>query len=215
MKTSGVFTIILSILPANVIGSISRAREVWVDPSMCDSDYDCADGYCCSDFGYCGDGPEHCGDGTHYTDSPTLDPTLEPTLAPYQDGPTCSIDADCSDGLCCSEYGYCGEGPEYCLDGRCGDGFPECSDNLCCSQYGYCGTGEYYVFLIFFISYSVHLFSYDTFLLGPDFCGGGCQGGPCQFPPDAIFNYCGTSWDHADATCGRTCPDGTDFEVSI
>ena len=58
------------------------------------------------------------------------------------------------------------------------------------------------------------LISYIS-ILGPDFCGGGCQGGPCQFPPDAIFNYCGTSWDDADATCGRTCPDGTDFEVSI
>ena len=148
MKTSGVFTIILilSILPANAIGSISRAREVWVDPSMCSCDDDCADGYCCSDFGYCGDGPEHCGDGTHYTDSPTVEPTVAPTLAPYQDGPTCSIDADCGDGLCCSEYGYCGEGPEYCLDGRCGDGFPECSDNQCCSQYGYCGTGEYNIY---------------------------------------------------------------------
>jgi chitinase len=35
----------------------------------------------------------------------------------------------------------------------CGPGSP-CSDNNCCSQYGYCGTGG-------------------------DYCGAGCQSGPC------------------------------------
>ncbi|KAL0413883.1 UNVERIFIED_CONTAM: Endochitinase EP3 [Sesamum radiatum] len=32
-----------------------------------------------------------------------------------------------------------------------------CESDLCCSQYGYCGTGD-------------------------DYCGDGCQGGPCYAP---------------------------------
>ncbi|CAI9770879.1 unnamed protein product [Fraxinus pennsylvanica] len=35
-----------------------------------------------------------------------------------------------------------------------------CSPDLCCSQYGYCGTGN-------------------------DYCGRGCQGGPCYAPPSS------------------------------
>lgn len=60
-----------------------------------------------------------------------------------------------------------------------------CSSDLCCSQYGYCGTGN-------------------------DYCGAGCQEGPCFAPPtpndvsvpdivtDAFFNGIA---DQADASC--------------
>ncbi|XP_022874843.1 endochitinase EP3-like [Olea europaea var. sylvestris] len=60
-----------------------------------------------------------------------------------------------------------------------------CSQDLCCSQYGYCGTGN-------------------------DYCGRGCQGGPCYAPPssngvsvpnivtDAFFNGIA---DHAASDC--------------
>jgi hypothetical protein len=30
---------------------------------------------------------------------------------------TCSIDQDCKAGQCCSSYGYCGLGPDYCRPG--------------------------------------------------------------------------------------------------
>ena len=64
-----------------------------------------------------------------------------------------------------------------------------CSENLCCSEYGYCGSSLAY-------------------------CGGGCQSGPCADTDEQYnYNYCGSSWDSADATCGRACPHGTDAEV--
>ncbi|XP_068667132.1 endochitinase EP3-like [Aristolochia californica] len=43
--------------------------------------------------------------------------------------------------------------PPFTLGQNCG-----CSDDLCCSRWGYCGTGE-------------------------DYCGVGCQAGPCNTPP--------------------------------
>jgi len=52
----------------------------------------------------------------------------------------------CGPGFCCSEWGYCGTGPEYCGSGgpgACGSG-PPCPQGLCCSQWGYCGTGPDY-----------------------------------------------------------------------
>jgi len=62
----------------------------------------------------------------------------------------------CSDpSLCCSQYGFCGSGIDYCdgfnpvsPDVPCGGEFVGngiCADSsLCCSQYGYCGTGTDY-----------------------------------------------------------------------
>ena len=77
----------------------------------------------------------------------------------------CSPAAPCSNGACCSKYGWCGTTPEYCavdqgcvsncsnepvgITNQCGPNLP-CSDGTCCSQWGWCGTG-------------------------PDYCGEGCQ----------------------------------------
>ncbi|KAH9302611.1 hypothetical protein KI387_014194, partial [Taxus chinensis] len=88
----------------------------------------------------------------------------------------------CSSNMCCSQYGFCGIGDDYCgkgcQQGPCyasntpipgtdiGDGIVlltflvvvyhncGCSSDMCCSQYGYCGIGDGY-------------------------CGKGCQQGPC------------------------------------
>lgn len=70
----------------------------------------------------------------------------------------------CPDGLCCSQYGYCGSTTDYCEaacqasfgvcesgsggnesrsdDGRCGPDFDDavCGETECCSGSGYCGT---------------------------------------------------------------------------
>eukprot|EP00951_Prasinocladus_malaysianus_P007564 scaffold54379_cov21-Prasinocladus_malaysianus.AAC.1 len=90
----------------------------------------------------------------------------------------------CTPGFCCSQWGFCGTGDDFCgagcqagpcssdnndlllspvaveddQGGRCGADFPgsTCPDHApCCSQWGYCGSGD-------------------------DFCGGGCQAGPCD-----------------------------------
>lgn len=53
----------------------------------------------------------------------------------------------CRDNCCCLEFGWCGNGPDFCSgsqggtcgNGRGGDGV--CSDSsLCCSNSGYCGA---------------------------------------------------------------------------
>ncbi|KAI2505082.1 Chitinase class I [Fragilaria crotonensis] len=52
----------------------------------------------------------------------------------------------CSDGTCCSQYGWCGTTAEHCKGtggspcggGNRGNGV--CNDGTCCSQYGWCGT---------------------------------------------------------------------------
>ncbi|KAL5574703.1 hypothetical protein UlMin_016402 [Ulmus minor] len=69
----------------------------------------------------------------------------------------------CETDLCCSQYGYCGTGDEYCGEGcQSGPCYPVtpaqncgCETDLCCSQNGSCGTGE-------------------------EYCGEGCQSGPCD-----------------------------------
>lgn len=60
---------------------------------------------------------------------------------------------NCVGGLCCSQYGWCGSGPEYCSNaavsvvGPCGSGNVGngiCDGGLCCSQHGWCGSGPKY-----------------------------------------------------------------------
>lgn len=55
----------------------------------------------------------------------------------------CSSSANCPSGYCCSKYGYCGTGPDYCAQGSCSSN-SQCPSGQCCSQYGYCGTGSDY-----------------------------------------------------------------------
>ncbi|ORX39490.1 glycoside hydrolase/deacetylase [Piromyces finnis] len=69
----------------------------------------------------------------------------------------------CSEGYCCSKYGWCGKTSDYCstgcqskfgicdgidntisTDGRCGHGYGICPEGQCCSSYGWCGKGEKY-----------------------------------------------------------------------
>lgn len=121
------------------------------------------DGHCCSKWGYCGTTPEYC--ESDAAPSPSVVEGAPPA-------PTYSVDAgmcaggDLGDGfcadesLCCSDWGYCGEGEAYCFttryykgdgeedsDGTCGgggigDGL--CATGLCCSQFGFCGEGDLY-----------------------------------------------------------------------
>lgn len=71
----------------------------------------------------------------------------------------CRASSDCAPGYCCSQYGYCGQGAEYCgSQGVCGNTGAPCGAGECCSQYGYCGTG-------------------------PDYCGGSNPPGGGNDPP--------------------------------
>lgn len=51
----------------------------------------------------------------------------------------------CEDSnLCCSKYGWCGNGAAHCQNNYCGGGTVGngicANQNLCCSEYGYCGS---------------------------------------------------------------------------
>mmetsp|Transcript_26890 Transcript_26890/g.64535 ORF Transcript_26890/g.64535 Transcript_26890/m.64535 type:complete len:846 (+) Transcript_26890:343-2880(+) len=122
-------------------------------------------GFCCSKWGYCGTTAEYCED-----DSIAPTPSIVPGVPA---APTYSVDAgQCANGnegdgfcpeksLCCSDWGYCGSGEQYCFstrinselsesgdgtdDGTCGGGGAgdgNCRDDLCCSKFGFCGEGE-------------------------------------------------------------------------
>lgn len=67
-----------------------------------------------------------------------------PTQLLSRDG-NCRSSSDCGGGMCCSQYGYCGTGADYCgSSGVCGNTGGPCAPGLCCSQYGYCGSGPEY-----------------------------------------------------------------------
>lgn len=70
---------------------------------------------------------------------------------PLSFGQSCSKDKSCDTPSCCSQWGFCGFGPDFCgptcvrdcnLRPECGQYSltPECPLKVCCSQYGFCGT---------------------------------------------------------------------------
>ncbi|KAI2616579.1 carbohydrate-binding module family 18 [Hypoxylon sp. NC1633] len=141
------------------------------------SGYTCPDSLCCSQYGYCGNTTDYCstgcqsqfgicsgsgGDGDGGTGD-NGDGEISPDL-------TCGTTGAgehgyiCPTGMCCSQYGYCGNSTDYCLtgcqaafgtctaggggtgsgsgNGRCGPDYGNavCSATECCSASGYCGT---------------------------------------------------------------------------
>mmetsp|Transcript_27216 Transcript_27216/g.58314 ORF Transcript_27216/g.58314 Transcript_27216/m.58314 type:complete len:849 (+) Transcript_27216:279-2825(+) len=120
-------------------------------------------GYCCSKWGYCGTSAEHCkDDSVAPTPSNVVGAPASPTYS--KDAGQCADgkegDGFCPDeSSCCSDWGYCGSGEQYCFttrsndedgesdDGTCGGGGVgdgTCKDGLCCSKFGFCGEGELY-----------------------------------------------------------------------
>lgn len=81
----------------------------------------------------------------------------------------CSRSKPCETEACCSKWGNCGYGPDFCENGcqsKC-DAKPECGKwaqeadcplRVCCSKWGFCGTSE-------------------------EFCNNECQGN-CEQPPE-------------------------------
>lgn len=74
-----------------------------------------------------------------------------PSMALLARAGECTSNANCPAGSCCSQYGYCGTGSDYCngstpppTTSNCGNTGAPCASGQCCSQYGYCGTGPDY-----------------------------------------------------------------------
>jgi len=90
----------------------------------------CANGLCCSQWGYCGKTSAHCSGSSPSppTPIPPTPPTPNPTPPPISPNPpptppsggsgTCGGgsrgDGVCADGLCCSQWGYCGNTSAHC-----------------------------------------------------------------------------------------------------
>eukprot|EP00835_Amoeboradix_gromovi_P005535 NODE_529_length_7157_cov_0.524795.p2 type:complete len:401 gc:universal NODE_529_length_7157_cov_0.524795:4325-3123(-) len=112
----------------------------------------------CSEYGWCGTTAAYTSgkcqvaySDVGYCNPVTTVPILPVTGAVSVDG-TCGITHNnwiCPTGYCCSQYGYCGTGTEYCgplSDGTCGplNANKVCPSGQCCSQFGYCGIGSGY-----------------------------------------------------------------------
>ncbi|KAJ1657349.1 hypothetical protein IWQ61_003238 [Dispira simplex] len=117
----------------------------------------------------------------------------------------CNANTPCPDNMCCSQYGYCGTGSEFCgegcQNGPCEGGQGSCSAKQactdpthCCSKFGFCG-------------------------IGTEFCGAGCQNGPCEGSETPCsstaacadetlccsqYGYCGVGTEF----CGAGCQNG-------
>ena len=84
-----------------------------------------------------------------------IDDAELPSPPETDDTVECSKTKLCADGLCCSKWGFCGLGPQFCGKGcksqctgaqkeyepQC-SATKECEDGSCCSKWGFCGTTE-------------------------------------------------------------------------
>lgn len=155
-----------TVSPDNTCGDVSNGDN---GGFTCDETVN--DGGCCSQFGFCGNTTDYCGVGCQSAfsgtacDAPgTVDNTFMCGVA--------NSNLSCSDGLCCSQFDFCGNTTDYCGDGcqsdfgvctpgstgtgtgtgaGAGDGLcgPDngdavCPDDQCCSGAGFCGTTEPY-----------------------------------------------------------------------
>lgn len=123
----------------------------------------CPNGLCCSEVGYCGTSSAYCGRGCQSQCS--VNAVAVVAAPPPVQATRCGRQARgrrCPNGLCCSQFGYCGSGSDYygagcqsqCRRVNGNDTVPpvqapqcgaqsrgrRCPDGLCCSQFGYCGT---------------------------------------------------------------------------
>ncbi|XP_072150822.1 uncharacterized protein [Setaria viridis] len=128
----------------------------------------CSNNLCCSQWGYCGLGGDYCGNGcqsgpcyTTYDKWKKLYATeaqvessreeLAHTMATVKTAATMVMKVLVLGLVLLAYAGLIAHAQPQC--GSQGGG-ATCSNNLCCSQWGYCG-------------------------LGGDYCGNGCQSGPC------------------------------------
>jgi len=91
----------------------------------------CPEGLCCSKYGYCGVTSSHCENGCQSefgicnSAKPTTPETTDYTKVYSADNTCGEGKGRCPDGLCCSQYGYCGSTTAHCT-------------NKCQPKYGIC-----------------------------------------------------------------------------
>jgi hypothetical protein len=85
--------------------------------------YVCAPGDCCSIYGYCGSTKEFCGPGNCAAGD--CDPDVGGISVDGSCGPLFAGNKTCTGsqfGTCCSQYGFCGDGDDFCKGGNCYSG---------------------------------------------------------------------------------------------
>eukprot|EP00835_Amoeboradix_gromovi_P006139 NODE_670_length_5356_cov_0.415066.p2 type:complete len:164 gc:universal NODE_670_length_5356_cov_0.415066:1670-2161(+) len=72
---------------------------------------------CCSQWGWCGVTVDHCGTGCQSGFGKCGFPVATQNVCPtkYSTDGRCSADVACTDGNCCSTYGYCGDSESHCV----------------------------------------------------------------------------------------------------
>jgi hypothetical protein len=111
--------------PQNCASGACQSGQLTPDGS-CGPDhnyYVCAPGDCCSVYGYCGGTAEFCGSGN--CASGDCDPDVGGVSTDGSCGPLFAGNKTCTGsqfGTCCSLYGYCGDGDDYCEGGNCYSG---------------------------------------------------------------------------------------------
>ncbi|KAK1843988.1 agglutinin Isolectin 1 [Colletotrichum chrysophilum] len=185
----------------------------------------CPGSLCCSQYNWCGVSDDHCGAGCQSKFGRCTTTSSSSTkISP--DGTCGGINAyTCTGGSfgnCCSQWGYCGNSDDHCLNG-CQSKFGDCSSITvggksvsqdgtcggtagftcqgssfgdCCSQWGYCGSSS-------------------------DHCAAGCQssfgtcsassgGGATTSAAKPASTGSKTSPDNScGGSNGYTCPSGT------
>ncbi|KAK8156434.1 hypothetical protein BKA80DRAFT_225161, partial [Phyllosticta citrichinensis] len=146
----------------------------------------CANSTCCSEWGFCGIGDGYCGagcqtaygqcnGGAHYPDG---------ACGPQAGGQTCF---NAPSGSCCSQYGYCGAGIDFCGTG-------------CQSAYGQCQFTNSTAAMSSSSSSSEPASTYPAGACGADAGGQTCANAPSG-PCCSLYGYCGTG----AAFCGAGC----------
>ena len=66
----------------------------------------------------------------------------------------CAVDGDCRAGQCCSTYGFCGSGPDYCRAGKCISGH--------CWYVKMSASDSFFFFLIQAVPWTISTFLAET-----------------------------------------------------
>ncbi|KAJ1975514.1 hypothetical protein H4R35_003112 [Dimargaris xerosporica] len=116
--------------PESYVHLVTRGAALTkTDAGRCDANSDYSDGLCCSWWGWKGSTPMHCNPGTClYNCAGGQNATLAQGMKPSQDG-RCDATTICPDGGCCSMWGYCGTGVDFCGSSVCGSQCPGHNDD--------------------------------------------------------------------------------------
>ena len=176
----------------------------------------CPGNECCSTYGFCGISDEHC---ITYCD-PNYSVCKSSTTSTVSTNGRCGVYNSniCPEGQCCSIFGYCGVGDDFCItncdskysncsftityDGRCGiSNGKKCPKGQCCSTYGYCGNDTDYC--IKYCDPNYNECKHEDYKITSDKRCGVENGKLCKNEDEccSIHGYCGSSDDHCINLC--------------